>query len=168
MKLNLGSGGRPMTGYVNVDVNRNAPHIDLVHDLNSYPWPFRSESVVEVAMHHCLEHLDDQNRAMREVYRILEPGGFAVIRVPHFTWQLAYADPTHKHFFAHPTFFYYAGRGDYFDFRFRSCRVRLVFGKRLSLWNYVIEPLANWFPTAYEQSPLRVFPAVELQARLVK
>jgi SAM-dependent methyltransferase len=110
----------------------------------------------------------DRNRAMKEIHRILQPGGRAIISVPHFTWQLAYADPTHRHFFAYPTFFYYARDCGYFDFRFSSCSVRLVFGKRVSLWNYLLEPIANWFPTLYEQSPLRVFPALSIEATLRK
>ena len=167
-KLNLGSGGLPLQGYVNVDVNPRAPGVNVVHDLNEYPWPFASDSVAEIGMHHCLEHLMDRNQAIREIYRILRPGGKALIVVPHFTWQIAYADPTHRHFFAYQTFFYYARDCGYFDFQFSSCRVHLVFGKRISLWNYLLEPLANRFPTVYEQSPLRVFPALWIEATLVK
>jgi len=94
LSLNLGSGERPKGGYVNVDVNPNAPGVDLVFDLNNYPWPFDSDSVDEVAMNHCLEHLIDRNRAMKEIYRILRKNGVARFSVPHFTWQFAYADPT--------------------------------------------------------------------------
>jgi SAM-dependent methyltransferase len=167
-KINLGSGGRPLKGYINIDISASAPQVDLLHDLNELPWPIKSESVDEIVMSHCIEHLEDHNAAMREIYRVLKHGGSATISVPHFTWQLAYADPTHKHFFAHPTFFYYAGRGGYFDFQFASCEVKIVFGKRLSVWNYFIEPIANYFPTLYEQSPLRVFPALSLVAVLKK
>jgi SAM-dependent methyltransferase len=168
IRLNLGSGGRPLPGYVNVDISPNAPNVDILHDLDKIPWPFEDDSVDEIVMSQCLEHLENHNMAMQEVHRILKPGGFAVIAVPHFTWQLAYADPTHKHFFAYPTFFYYAGKGGYFNFRFSSCVVKIEFGKRLSIWNYLIEPIANRFPTVYEQSPLRVFPAINLVARLTK
>jgi len=167
-KLNLGSGGRPLEGYINVDISATAPKVDLVHDLNKIPWPFESESIEGIVMSQCLEHLDDHNSAMREIFRVLKPGGSAVISVPHFTWQLAYADPTHKHFFAYPTFSYYTGRGGYFDFKFTDCKVRIVFGKKHSLWNYVIEPIANLFPNMYEQSPLRIFPALSLVATLKK
>lgn len=119
-------------------------------------------------MSHCLEHLIDHNRAMKEVYRVLTNGGIARIRVPHFTWQVAFQDPTHRHFFAYNTFFYYAKDCGYFDFMFSSCTVKLTFGKRLSIWNYVLEPLFNLFPNVYEQSPLRVFPALTVDAVLVK
>jgi SAM-dependent methyltransferase len=167
-KLNLGSGGRPLTGYVNVDVLPTSPKVDMVYDLNTMPWPFETDSVDEIVMAQCLEHLVDHNAAMREIHRILKPGGVAIISVPHFTWQLAYADPTHKHFFAYPTFFYYTGRGGYFDFAFSKCSIKIEFGKRLSLWNYLIEPFANLFPTVYEQSPLRIFPALAIKAWLTK
>jgi SAM-dependent methyltransferase len=168
LRLNLGSGDTPREGFVNVDVRPGVPGVDVVHDLDVYPWPFDSECADEVVMVHCLEHLADRNRAMKEVYRVLRPGGVARITVPHFTWQYAYADPTHKHFFAYRTFFYYAGRGGYFDFGFESCDVRIVFGKRLSVWNRLLEPIVNLMPNVWEQSPLRVFPAVEIRATLVK
>lgn len=167
-KLNLGSGGRPLPGYLNVDCLKNSPEVDIVHDLNEMPWPFDDNSVDEIVMSHCLEHLCDKNSAMREIHRVLNDKAMALITVPHFTWQLAFADPTHKHFFAYPTFFYYTVRGGYFDFEFKSCSVKIEFGKRLSVWNYIIEPFANTFPTIYEQSPLRVFPALSIKATLIK
>lgn len=168
MKLNLGSGGEPLEGYVNVDANPRAPEVDKVWNLDNYPWPFADGSVDEVYMNQCLEHLVDHNRAMKEIHRILKPGGLARISVPHFTWQFAFHDPTHKHFFGYNTFFYYARDCGYFDFRFSSCRARIVFGKRLSVWNIALEPLFNLMPNVYEQSPLRIFPALTVDAELVK
>ena len=168
LKVNLGSGGRPKAGYLNVDANPRAPGVDLVQDLNDYPWPFDAESVDELVMEHCLEHLLDRNRAMKEIHRIMRVKGVARIAVPHFTWQLAYTDPTHRHFFAYGTFAYYARDCGYFDFQFSSCEAHIVFGKRLSIWNRVLEPIFNLFPNVYEQSPLRVFPALEVRAKFVK
>jgi SAM-dependent methyltransferase len=168
MKINLGSGGKPLDGYINVDVNRNAPKVDIVWDLDTYPWPFEDGTIDEVFMDQCLEHLTDHNRAMKEIYRILKKGGIARISVPHFTWQFAFHDPTHKHFYGYNTFFYYAGAGGYFDFKFSSCKVKIVFGKRLSVWNIVLEPLFNLMPNVYEQSPLRIFPALTVDAELIK
>jgi SAM-dependent methyltransferase len=168
MKLNLGSGGKFISGCVNVDKNPRAPGVDVICDLDRYPWPFRDESVDEIFMAHCLEHLVDHNRAMKEIHRILAKGGVVKIEVPHFTWQLAYQDPTHRHFFGFNTFAYYAHDCGYFDFQFSKCRAKLEFGKRLSIWNRLLESLFNRFPNAYEQSPLRVFPALSVHAELVK
>ena len=167
-KLNLGSGARPMDGYINVDKIPGIAGVDVVHDLDVYPWPFEDNSMEEVIMDQCLEHLVDRNRAMKEIHRVLKKGGLARISVPHFTWQFACTDPTHRHFFAYNTFFYYTGRGGYFDFQFSSCKVKLVFGKRLSVWNILLEPLFNLMPNVYEQSPLRVFPALKIEAVLKK
>lgn len=149
-------------------MNPKAPRVDIVHDLNDYPWPFETDSVDEIVMDHVLEHLVDRNRAIKESHRILKLGGVAKITVPHFTWQYAFMDPTHRHFFAYGTFFYYARDCGYFDFQFSSCKARLVFGKRRSVWNILLEPIFNRVPDAYEQSPLRIFPALHIEAVLTK
>jgi len=168
VRLNLGSGGRPLEGWGNVDRNPNAPGVNVVHDLDDYPWPFETESVHEIFASQCLEHLLDHNRAMKEIHRVLRKGGIARISVPHFTWQFSFQDPTHRHFFGYNTFSYYARDCGYFDFKFSSCKVKLTFGKRLSVWNFILEPLFNLFPNVYEQSPFRVFPALTVEAVLVK
>ena len=158
-KLNLGSGGRPIDGYINVDISPKAPKVEIVHDLDEMPWPFEGESIDEVLMAHCLEHLKDHNLAMREIHRILKPGGHAIISVPHFTWQLAYGDPTHKHFFAYPSFYYYVNKGNYFDFKFSSCKVKIYFGKRLSIWNFIslVQNLVGVFNIYIFRFPYSVF-----------
>jgi len=168
LKLNLGSGGGPLNDYINVDKNPNAPNVDLVYDLDFFPWPFKSESIDEVTMYHCLEHIVEHNSAMKEIHRILKNGGVAKIKVPHFTWQFAFHDPTHRHFFGYNTFFYYARDCGYFDFKFSSCKAKLTFGKRFSVWNIILEPIFNLLPNVYEQSPLRIFPALTVDAELIK
>ena len=82
-RLNLGSGGRPLAGYLNVDISPKATGVDLVCNLDRYPWPFADNSADEIVMYQCLEHLEDRNRAMKEIHRILKPGCVVKLSVPH-------------------------------------------------------------------------------------
>lgn len=43
---------------------------------------------------HVLEHVLDDRRAMREIYRILRPGGWAILQVPISKRKVTYEDPT--------------------------------------------------------------------------
>jgi SAM-dependent methyltransferase len=144
------------------------PGVDQVHNLDQFPWPWESETVEHVEMHQVLEHLEDHNRAMAEIHRILRPGGTAHISVPHFTWEYAFHDPTHKSFWGFESFRYYVDRGGYFDFAFSSVRVRLEFATRRAWYNLPVRWLANRWPMLYEHTPLRAFPATKLYARFVK
>jgi SAM-dependent methyltransferase len=57
------------------------PQLPILHfDLRECPLP--DASVDAVLMLNVLEHIDDDRKAMRQVQRILRPGGVAVIEVP--------------------------------------------------------------------------------------
>lgn len=44
--------------------------------------------------HHVLEHIDDDRQAMREIFRLLKPGGFALLSVPiNASRQETYENP---------------------------------------------------------------------------
>jgi SAM-dependent methyltransferase len=74
----------------------------VVHDLLDFPYPFADGSAERVYLKHVLEHfpLPDGQRILREVYRLLEPGGVAHVRVPHVFSVAAWVDPTHRIGFA--------------------------------------------------------------------
>lgn len=97
MKLDLGCGRKPREGFVGVDVSAAcAPQV--LHDLRVTPWPFADASIDEVYSGHFLEHLDGEERIafMDELYRVLKPGGQALIVTPYWTWVGAIQDPTHR------------------------------------------------------------------------
>lgn len=98
MKLNLGCGRDKRPGYVNVDKHA-VLEPDMVVDLEAPPWPFADSTVDEIVAHHVLEHLgqatDTFLAIIREMYRVLKPGGTIDIAVPHPRSDLYLGDPTH-------------------------------------------------------------------------
>ena len=83
LKVNLGCGTDIRPGWINLDKAR-LPGVDIVHDLAVGALPFSSESCSEILCQDVLEHIN-YIPALREIHRILRPGGVAHIRVPHFT-----------------------------------------------------------------------------------
>lgn len=71
MRLNLGCGRRPLTGFVNID-RHPGPGVDLVLDLGREPFPFPPESIDEVVSSHFLEHVSDFGFLLSEVHRVLK------------------------------------------------------------------------------------------------
>jgi ubiquinone/menaquinone biosynthesis C-methylase UbiE len=112
-KLNLGCGKKIMEGYINLD-HVSLAGVDIVHDINKFPYPFEDNSFVEVYANSVLEHVDDLPRVMKELHRILEAGGRLVGGVPWFNCSSAYGDPTHKYFFTLQTFLYFDASSPYF------------------------------------------------------
>jgi len=98
MKLNFGCGTRELPGnWVNVDKTSNS-NVDVVHDLNVFPYPFDDNSVGFIYMNHVLEHLKEPYDVVVECHRILKPGGLLEIIVPHKNHLSAY-DIAHPRLF---------------------------------------------------------------------
>jgi SAM-dependent methyltransferase len=173
-KLNVGCGKDIREGWVNLDLEP-LPGVDFVHDINHLPLPFSDEEFDLISCKDVLEHVD-YIPAIRDLHRILKPGGRLIVRVPHFTSKDAYSDPTHRRFFTVQTFFYFMRphfRSYYFDFHFSRFETLLIrFDKRSAyFYNYILEPLVNLTEATqnfYEGSPLRVFPATNIDITLVK
>lgn len=70
-----------------------SPIADVHFDVQAIP--FSDEIYDVVICNHVLEHVDDDTKAMSEIYRILKPGGFAILQVPQDTdAKKTYEDPT--------------------------------------------------------------------------
>jgi len=81
LKIHLGCGEKKKAGYSNVDLFGEP---DVRCDLNVFPWPWADNSVDEIFCEHWLEHVDNYEKTMLEVYRILKPNGIFHAKVPHF------------------------------------------------------------------------------------
>jgi len=58
-------------------------------DLFAFPWPWPDSSVDAVCAFNFLEHVPDLTRTMREIVRILKPGGELWFRSPYWQWSFA-------------------------------------------------------------------------------
>lgn len=105
-KLNLGCGEDIRDGYINID-NVKLAGVDVVHDLDKFPYPFKDNLFYEIFTSHVLEHLTDLLGVMRELHRITKNNGVIKIKVPYYNCSGAYQDPTHKRFFTYTTFDYF-------------------------------------------------------------
>ena len=96
--LHIGSGSRVLPGAETVDILA-LPGVDIVHDLDVFPWPYADNSFDLIYGHNVFEHLEDQIATMEEFWRILKPQGRIVLTVPYFRSVDAFTDSTHEHFF---------------------------------------------------------------------
>lgn len=102
-KLNLGTGNQPKEGYVNVD-KLNLKGVDIIHDLDNFPYPFKDNSIDEIYTEYTMEHMKDIIGTLKELYRICKPNATIEIIVPHFTAHQMFGDLTHHRFFSYTSF----------------------------------------------------------------
>lgn len=117
IKLDLACGNNKIgEDWVGIDI-AETPSVNIVHDLNKYPWPFEDNSVDEIYCANYIEHIphDVQNgnkldgliQFMNETHRILKPEGKMTLVAPYYTSIRAYGDPTHVRSICDWTFLYY-------------------------------------------------------------
>ncbi len=98
MKLNLGCGNKIYDGYVNVD-KFDVYDVDIMHDLEKFPYPFNDNSVDEILLSHVLEHIGQAPdlfiKILKEFYRICKNKALINIAVPHPRHDDFISDPTH-------------------------------------------------------------------------
>ncbi len=133
IKLDLGGGGNPQPGFVNIDV-RKLPEVDIVHDLEKLPWPLPDESVGFMIASHVLEHIDPAQgkflKFMDECWRVMKPDAEFMIAVPYAGSAGFWQDPTHCNGITERTFAYFdpmeAGGGLYRIYRPKPWKVKLL------------------------------------------
>jgi SAM-dependent methyltransferase len=65
--------------YTTTDLN--SPIADVKADICDLP--FKDNSYDFIICNHVLEHIPDDTKAMQELYRVLAPGGIAILQVPY-------------------------------------------------------------------------------------
>lgn len=123
MKLNLGSCGTEIPGYISVDI---VPPAEVITDL-AEKWPWPNDSIEAVKAIHVFEHLPDMIHVMNELWRVCRNGAIVEIEVPSASHGAGgFQDPTHKSYWTMNTFLYFeAGAaererfGDYYGIKGR-------------------------------------------------
>jgi ubiquinone/menaquinone biosynthesis C-methylase UbiE len=84
-------GSQPNLDYVSTDLERARAMVKA--DITDLPFPDDSFDVILCS--HVLEHVMDDRKAMRELYRVLRSGGWALVLVPiDFTRAETFEDPS--------------------------------------------------------------------------
>lgn len=90
---------------------RALPGVDLVQDLEVFPWKVPSESFSMAVCSHVVEHINPSHGTfinfMNECWRILKPGGEIIIGAPYATSPGMFRDPTHCNFINEETWSYF-------------------------------------------------------------
>lgn len=169
-KLNLGSGDDYKEGYVNLDWNPRY-RLDVMHDLDVFPYPFEDNEFDEIYTSHVLEHVENLTATLKELERITKPGGIVHIRVPHFSNGYGYSDLSHKRFFGWTSFdgFFNGYLNVDLDFKIIMKRYNFIaYG-----WKK-INKLVSWIfnslipPKYYERFLCWIIPVGEIELKLKK
>lgn len=106
LRIDLACGQRKREGFIGVDYVKGKG-IDIVHDLEVYPWPFKDNSVDEVNISHYIEHVRDLVKFMNELHRVMKPSAECSIVAPYYSSIRAWQDPTHVRAISEATFLYF-------------------------------------------------------------
>lgn len=107
--LDIGCGGAKQdASFVGMD-KRALPGVDIVHDVEVFPWPLKDNSVNLAVCSHLLEHIKPWLTIdfFNEIWRVMQPDGKLVIACPYGIssgWQ---QDPTHCNVVIEATFQYF-------------------------------------------------------------
>ena len=95
--LNLGAGNRIVKGAVNHDLRKHRPEIAVAWDLDRLPWPWADSAFDRILAISVLEHLQlTLIQSVDECWRILRPRGQLYVKLPVWSHENAYLDPTHR------------------------------------------------------------------------
>lgn len=88
VKVNLGCGHLPKSGYLNVDM-RELEGVDIIADVRNVPFP--KESIDELYLAHLIEHfteVDMEKYILPYWYSLIKPGGKITIICPNWKAML--------------------------------------------------------------------------------
>jgi predicted SAM-dependent methyltransferase len=163
-KLHLGCGKEIKKGYINIDKVK-LKGVDMVYDLNKFPYPFENNEVDEIFCKHFLEHVEDFMKVVDELYRICKPNAKIRVIVPYFAGFGAY-HPTHRYFFTYKSFECFKKK--YYSKAILKTLKRKIFFfsskgfMKSKFYSLPVDFLINLFPVFYQRFFCWILPASEV------
>lgn len=102
LKIDLCGGFNKPEGFMSIDLENG----DIQADLNK-GIPLKDGSVGVVRAYDAIEHLVDKQLTIKEIHRVLAPGGILLSMTPSTDGRGAWQDPTHVSFWNENSFWYY-------------------------------------------------------------
>ncbi|MCC6599599.1 MAG: class I SAM-dependent methyltransferase [Crocinitomicaceae bacterium] len=176
-KIELGCGPNKKDGYFGVD-SLPLEGVDFVADLESGLKFLPDNSIDEIVSSHFLEHIQNIDLLLREIHRVLKPGGIKIVFVPHFSNPYYYSDLTHRQFFGLYTFDYFSKGSKGYKRKvpafyhlpeFTVEERELIFRSPFFFRNlkkraaHKMFNLSPWFQELYEESFSSIIPCQELR-----
>lgn len=110
IRLDIGCGENKNPGFLGIDI-LPLKGVDIVHDLEEFPWPLPDECVITATASHVLEHINPHKGVfinfMNEVWRVLKKDGQFAFVVPHASSHGYQQDPTHVNMINETTMHYF-------------------------------------------------------------
>ncbi len=96
VKLDLGCGPNKQKDFLGIDT-RALPGVDIVHDLEKFPWPLPDSCAQFVVMCHFWEHISPKvtMQFMAELHRVCRDNAQVAISAPYGVEYRFVQDPTH-------------------------------------------------------------------------
>jgi SAM-dependent methyltransferase len=112
IRLDLGCGpNKHAPDFIGIDT-RALPGVDIVHDLEEFPWPLPDDIARVVFMSHFWEHISPKKTLpfMAELHRVCRHGAQVLISGPYGVEFRYVQDPTHCNPSNDATFLYWDNR----------------------------------------------------------
>jgi len=102
-KLNFGCGDDVREGWDNVDIQKNEK-LTKSFDFNKFPYPIEDNVYNFILVSQVLEHLQEPDKVIMELYRICRNKAIIRIEVPYYNNKGAFGSMQHLHYFSNETF----------------------------------------------------------------
>ncbi len=169
--LDIGCGNNKIKGAIGLDIVK-IDGVDVVHDLNVFPYPFDDDSFEKIVCYNVLEHIEDVIGTMEEIHRIGNNGCEVEIIVPTPSSFDLWNDFEHRRAFTTRSFDYFTKGTDMFKRNLNKKQFNILhieFEKvtpRKNIFDKILVKFVNRFKKLYEHRLMYIIQTYSLYYKL--